>query len=83
MFVREIFVGRDESKLTTFNTTNITLEKVISDKASDHDFIPTKDWIGKCVQMIHAANVAKCLFSFFRCILLTFIFRYDSMWIYT
>ncbi|CAF3476774.1 unnamed protein product [Rotaria socialis] len=59
IFVLEIFVGRDESKMASLNTTSVTLEKTISDKASDHDFIPKKVWIGKCMQMVHAANVAK------------------------
>jgi hypothetical protein len=40
------------------------LDKIISDKAPDHDFIPKKLWIGKCTQMIHAANVSKSLILF-------------------
>ncbi len=35
------------------------LDKIISDKAADRDLIPRKVWIGKCAQMIHAANVSK------------------------
>ncbi|CAF0874114.1 unnamed protein product [Rotaria sordida] len=59
IFVLEILVGRDESKMTTLNSTSAILDKIISDKAADHDFIPKKLWIGKCVQMVHAANVSK------------------------
>jgi len=53
--------------LTTLNTTSGILDKIISDKAPDHDLIPKKLWIGKCAQMIHAANVSKSwiLFWFF------------------
>ncbi|CAF0936921.1 unnamed protein product [Rotaria sordida] len=59
IFVLEILVGRDESKMTTLNSTSAILDKIISDKAADHDFIPKKLWIGKCVQIVHAANVSK------------------------
>ncbi|CAF1032650.1 unnamed protein product [Adineta ricciae] len=59
VFVLDIFVGRDEAKLAAMNTTGAILEKIISDKAPDHDFIPKKLWIAKCTQMIHAANVSK------------------------
>lgn len=41
------------------NTAGIILEKIISDKAPDHDFIPKKLWIAKCAQMIYAASVSK------------------------
>lgn len=58
----EIFVGRDESKMTALNTTSAMLDKIISDKASDHDFIPKKTWVAKCIQMVHAANVSKSFF---------------------
>jgi hypothetical protein len=61
IFVLDIFVGRDESKMTTLNTTAM-LDKIISDKAADRDLIAKKTWIGKCAQMIHAANVSKSLF---------------------
>lgn len=45
--------------MVSFNTTSAILEKIISDKAPDHDLIPKKLWVAKCVQMIHAANVSK------------------------
>lgn len=45
--------------MTTLNTTSVMLDKIISDKAPDRDFIPKKLWIGKCAQMIHAANISK------------------------
>ncbi|CAF1326895.1 unnamed protein product [Adineta steineri] len=57
-FVLDIFVGRDESKMATLNTSSV-LEKIICDKAPDHDFIPNKLWVAKLTQMIHAANVSK------------------------
>ncbi|UJR24993.1 hypothetical protein I4U23_006354 [Adineta vaga] len=57
--VLDIFVGRDESKMATMNMTSAILEKIISDSAPDHDFIPKKLWISKCTQMIHAANVSR------------------------
>lgn len=50
--------------MTTLNTTSVMLDKIISDKAPDHDFIPKKLWIAKCAQMIHAANVSKSSLSF-------------------
>ena len=49
--------------MTTLNTTGVILDKIISDKAPDHDLIAKKLWIGKCAQMIHAANVSKSLFN--------------------
>lgn len=45
--------------MTSLNTTTSMLDKIISDKAPDHDFVPKKTWVAKCIQMIHAANVAK------------------------
>jgi hypothetical protein len=45
--------------MTALNTPSAMLDKIISDKAPDHDLIPKKLWIGKCSQMIHAANVSK------------------------
>jgi hypothetical protein len=50
--------------MTLSNSTGITLDKIISDTAPDHDFIPKKLWVGKCAQMIYAANVSKSLFLF-------------------
>jgi hypothetical protein len=48
--------------MTTLKTTAM-LDKIISNKAADRDLIPNKLWIGKCAQMIHAANVSKSLFK--------------------
>ncbi|CAF3850522.1 unnamed protein product [Rotaria sp. Silwood1] len=59
IFVLETLVGRDESKMTTLNTTSAMLDKIIIDKAADQDFMPKRLWVAKCVQMVHAANVAK------------------------
>jgi hypothetical protein len=52
--------------MTSLNTTSAMLDKIISDKAPDHDLIPRKVWIAKCAQMIHAANVSKsnCLLKY-------------------
>lgn len=55
--------------MVSLNTTSAVLEKIISDRASDHDFIPKKLWIGKCIQMVHAANVSKS----------SSIFKYDLL----
>jgi hypothetical protein len=54
--------------MTLSNSTGITLDKIISDTAPDHDFIPKKLWVGKCAQMIYAANVSKSLLFFFELI---------------
>jgi hypothetical protein len=51
--------------MASLNTTSAVLDKIISDKAPDHDLIPKKRWVAKCSQMIHAANVSKSLFLFF------------------
>jgi hypothetical protein len=48
--------------MTSSNSTGVTLEKIISDTAPDHDLIPKKLWVAKCAQMIYAANVSRSLF---------------------
>jgi len=62
--------------MTQLNTTSVMLDKIISDKASDHDLIAKKLWIAKCAQMIHAANVSKSLFFFDKNDLIFFCIKY-------